>query len=140
MPIYTLDFTIPAGTSVNSPVEEDVEIEEYTVERIDVYFPPGCHGVVRIAVFYGAEQLAPKPAGSSLAGNGETVSWPELWRCPEKPATLTFKGWSPSASYDHTVLCRVITRPVEEERQVKEARESQSLIVRFLKHIVGVRT
>ena len=138
MPIYTAALTVPAGTPKDNPAVVEVEVEEYTVIRFDVYFPPGCHGQVHVAVFYGAEQIAPKPAEAALTGDFETVSWPEEWRVPERPCTIEFRGWSPNASYNHTVLCRVITRPVEQESWIKEQRESQGLIVKFLKRIIGV--
>ena len=139
MPIYTTSLTVPAGTSTTSPANVEVKVNEWTIIRFDVFFPPGCAGLVHIAVYYGSEQIAPKPAGSSIRGDGETVSWPEEWRCPEKPCPITFLGWSPSASYDHTVLLRVITRPDAVEEEVATRRRQESLMVRFLKRIVGVR-
>jgi len=139
MPIYVDALTVPAGTSKNNPAVLEIEVEEYTITGYEVFFPPGCHGQVYIAIYYGSEQLAPKPAGAALRGDWETVSWPEEWRVPERPCTIEFRGWSPLATYDHTVLCRVITRPIEQEGWVREQRESQSLIVKFLKRIIGVR-
>ena len=138
MPIYTETLTVPAGTAQNNPATVEIEVEEYTVTRIDIYFPPGCHGLVHVVVFYGAEQLAPKPTGKTIIGNAETVSWPEEWRCPDRPATLEFRGWSPSARYDHNIICRVVTRPLAQEETVKGATESQSLLIKFLKRVIGI--
>jgi len=139
MPIYTEILNVPAGTASDNPATATITVEEYTVTRIDIYFPPGCHGLVHVVVFYGAEQLAPKPTGKTIVGNAETVSWPEEWKCPDRPATLEFRGWAPLTNYDHNILCRVVTRPLSQEEKVREAAESQSLLVRFLKHLIGVR-
>jgi len=139
MPIYTEILNVPASTPQSRPATARITVEEYTVTRFDIYFPPGCHGLVHVVIFYGAEQIAPKPTGATITGDAETVSWPEEWRCPDRPATLEFRGWSPRARYPHAITCRVITRPLTQEEKVQEAFESQSLIVRFLRRIVGVR-
>ena len=139
MPIYTASLTVPAGTAQNSPASVEISVNEWTVIGFHVYFPPGCAGTVHIAVYYGSEQIAPKPTGASIRGDGETVSWPEEWKCPEKPCTLTFLGWSPSASYDHTVLIRVVTKPEHVEESENLAKQTQRLIMRFLKRVLGAR-
>ena len=139
MPIYTETLTVPAGTTSDNPATATITVEEYTVTRIDIYFPPGCHGLVHVVVFYGAEQLAPKPTGKTIIGNAETVSWPEEWQCPEKPATLEFRGWAPLTNYNHNIICRVVTRPLSQEEKVREATEGQSLLVKFLKRVIGVK-
>jgi len=138
MPIYPVELTVPAGTTQDKPAEAEVEIEEYTVIRFDVFFPPGCHGLVNVAVFYGSEQIAPKPAGAALKGDNELLSWPEEWHCPEKPTKLVFRGWAPNTMYPHTLLCRVITRPIEQERTISKEEELLEFLARYFEMQVGI--
>jgi len=139
MPVYTAPLVVSAGTTKDKPATTKLSVEECTIIRFDVYFPPGCHNLVHVAVFYGSEQIAPKPAGSSFVGNGETISWPEEYRCPEVPCPITFVGWAPTTRYDHSVVCRIVTRPIEVEDLERKTAEGQNLIIRFLKSVVGVR-
>jgi len=139
MPIYTGVLTVPSGTTLGNPATATIEIEEHTIIRFDVFFPPGCCCSVHVVARYGSEQVAPKPEGATLRGDGETISWPEEWRAPEKPCTIRFEAWSPTANYDHTILLRVITRPEAQEKAIKEERGAFKALKTFLERVIGVR-
>ena len=140
MPIYTGILIIPPNTQQTNPQTLEIEIEEKTILQFEVFFPAGCNGLVNVAVFYGSEQIAPKPQGVGLIGNNETVSWPELWKTPEQPCTIRFEGWSPNTYYTHIIPVRIITRPSAAEKAEERRTLSENLIIKFLKKIVGVRT
>ena len=111
MTLYVVDVTVPADTAQTSPKEETVKIEEEVVVSVECHFPPGCRGMVYTACYYGEEQIFPRPHGSYLHGDGETVKWQEYYELPEKPCTLTIRGWSPGTSYDHTITWRINALP-----------------------------
>jgi len=111
MTLYVVDVTIPANTSQTSPKEETVKIEEEVIVSIECHFPPGCRGMVYTACYYGEEQLFPRPYGSYLHGDGETIRWSEYYELPESPCILTIRGWSPGTIYDHTITWRINALP-----------------------------
>jgi len=138
MPIYSGTLSVPAGTTSDSPATADVTVDEWVIVRFDVMFPSGCAGLVHAAVFYGSEQLAPRPTGASFIGNYETISWPESWRCPEKPCTVQFRGWAPSAIYDHNLQVRVVTLPSGDEELLSLQKEYYKLAIDFYRRVIGV--
>jgi len=111
MTLYTIDITVPADTQQTSPKEETVEIREEVVVSVECHFPPGCRGMVYTACYYGEEQIFPRPHGSYLHGDGETIRWQEYYELPEKPCILTIRAWSPGTSYDHTITWRINALP-----------------------------
>ena len=111
MTLYVIDVTVPANTAQTSPKEVQVEIEEEVVVSVECHFPPGCRGMVYTAVYYGEEQIFPRPHGSYLHGDGETIRWQEYYTLPSKPCTLTIRAWSPGTNYDHTITWRINALP-----------------------------
>ena len=111
MTLYVVDVTVPADTSQTNPVEYQVEIEEEVVVHVEVMFPPGPRGMVYTACYYGEEQLFPRPYGSYLHGDGETIAWEEYYELPESPCYLTIRAWSPGTSYPHTITWRINALP-----------------------------
>ena len=111
MTLYVVDVTIPADTAQTAPKEETVKIEEEVIVSIECHFPPGCRGMVYTACYYGEEQLFPRPYGSYLHGDGETIRWEEYYELPESPCYLTIRAWSPGTNYDHTITWRINALP-----------------------------
>ena len=111
MTLYVVDLTVPKDTQQTSPEEKTVKIEEEVIVSIECHFPPGCRGMVYTACYYGEEQLFPRPYGSYLHGDGETIRWEECYELPHTPCVLTIRGWSPGTNYDHTVTWRINALP-----------------------------
>ena len=111
MTLYIVDVTVPANTPESNPVEAQIKIEEEVIVKLMVHFPAGCHGYVYTACYYGEEQIFPRPYGSYLHGDGETIAWEEYYELPESPCILTIRAWSPGTSYDHTITWRINALP-----------------------------
>ncbi len=111
MTLYVVDLTIPANTSEQNPITVKLQVEEEVVVRVGCYFPPGCRGMVYTAVYYGEEQIFPRPYASYLHGDGEAITWDEYYVLPSSPCVLTIRGWSPGTRYDHTVQWRIVALP-----------------------------
>ncbi len=111
MTLYWFDITIPANTPESNPVEKEVMIEEEVIVRLSCHFPSGCRGMVYTAIYYGEEQIFPRPYGSYLHGDGETITWDEYYVLPSSPCVLTIRGWSPGTRYDHTIQWRIVALP-----------------------------
>ena len=111
MTLYIVDVTVPANTPESKPVEAQIKIEEEVIVKLMVHFPAGCHGYVYTACYYGEEQIFPRPYGSYLHGDGETIAWEEYHELPETPCILTIRAWSPGTSYDHTITWRICALP-----------------------------
>lgn len=109
--LYVKTVTVPANTPSNTPVESTVEIEEDTIVMIAVRFPPGPIGLLKVAVFYGEEQIFPSKDYEWVSGDYETVLDFPLWDVPEKPCTITVKAYNEDTIYDHSFTIRVLALP-----------------------------
>jgi len=111
---FSWDITIPADTSEKDPLEKDLTLTHGVITRIDVKFPPGCHGLVKVRLFRFDSQLIPLTRDEWVTGDGETVptALPLHYELLEEPYALKFVGCSPGAQYKHTVTVRVnVMRP-----------------------------
>jgi len=79
--------------------------------RLGAFFPPGCAGMVKVAVFYGKLQIWPSKEGEWLRGDSTTIWGEPFFELPEKETTLTLKGCSPNTWYDHDVTFYIIALP-----------------------------
>jgi len=118
-------ITVPANTPADNPMTEYVELPKGILHRIEYLFPWGHFCLLRVAVFYGLEQISPYHESEWLCGNGETVRDDLYFELPEKPTTLTVKLYNLDEVYDHTIYIRF---HIKQEKQLTE-----SLLTRLLR-------
>jgi hypothetical protein len=104
---YAWDITIPAGQSESSPVTEILKLTEGLIRSIDVKYPAGCHGLVKVKLMRWDWQLVPLNRDSWLTGDDETVATETKYLIDDVPTELKFLGCAPSAKYDHVVSVRI---------------------------------
>jgi len=135
--LYTKTLTIPANTPSVSPVETTVVVKDPVIVRLGVFFPPGCAGMVKVAVFYGKLQIWPSKKGKWVSGNNVTI-WDEpFFELPEKETTLTLKGYSPNTSYDHDITFYIIAQERVIALWMKGIAKLVDTLTYFLK-VVGI--
>jgi len=128
--IYSKTLLVPANTPEGSPVSIEFEVEEPYLTRLDVHFPDGCALMVRVRFMYGVKQLFPQPEDAWLVGNGETVSWDEVFRLWEKPIKIRCEACSPGTSYQHQLAIRLITK---EEEAIPPWKAFRDLFARIMR-------
>jgi hypothetical protein len=91
---------VPAGTAVASPLTFVLPLPASVIRSIDVIVPPGPHGLVGFAIYYGSDQMAPARQGSWVIVDNDRVSF-------VPPRSCTSGAWSLVAYnqgiYDHTL-------------------------------------
>jgi len=131
---YAWDITIPAGTPETDPVERDLEVTKGVVTRIDIKFPPGCHGLVKVRLLRYGSQLIPLSRGEWVTGDGEAVETEGYYPMEEEPLALRFVGCSPQTAYPHTITVRVQVTPHEIASPWQTLRE----FVKIMKRLMGI--
>jgi len=106
--IYTYSLKIPIKTEETSPVEKEVEVEGEIIDTIQIVIPWGHGALAGLAIFYGLEQIAPKPTGTWFKGNDQVIEWRELFTIPERKAKLKLVGYNDDDSYSHTFIVRFV--------------------------------
>lgn len=100
---YRGALTIPAGTSAADPTALELAVCYGRLKRYSVYFPPGQAGTTFLQVFYRGRQILPTTIGASFRGDDLLIDLPDDYPLFDAPYVLTLYGWSPDATYDHTV-------------------------------------
>lgn len=108
---YAWDITVTANTLTTSPKEQLLKITKGVITRIDVKFPCGCHGLVKVRILRSEFQLVPLSKGEWITGDDETVPTEGFYKVDTAPAELKFVGCSPGTTYNHTVTVRVQVLP-----------------------------
>ena len=129
---WAWDITITAGTTATSPKEQILKLTKGIITKIDIYFPKGCNGYVKVKLLRSEFQLVPLSRGEWVTGNGETIPTETYYELEETPSQLKFIGISPDAKYDHTVTVRVQILPKEVATPYIVVREFVSLFKRLI--------
>jgi len=106
--IYTYSLKVPVKTEKTSPVEKEVEVEGEVIDVIQIVIPWGHGALAGMAIFYGLEQIAPRPTGAWFRGNDQVIEWRELFTIPERKAKLKLIGYNKDDSYPHTFIVRFV--------------------------------
>lgn len=134
--LYTHALTVPAGTLASSPAEADLILTDGILTRVEVDFPFGCNHYVYAYVRQGLHQLWPLNPDGKARGSGVPIGSAEYHELEAGANILTVGGYSPDATYDHTLIFRLEVTP----REIAERGEvNQSLLQRVLA-LLGVRS
>jgi hypothetical protein len=108
---YAWDITIPKNTLETDPTIEILKLTKGVLTKVDLKFPSGCHGMVKVRIFRSEFQLIPLSHGEWVTGDGESIPTECYYELEETPVQLKFVGCSPDTDYDHTISVRVTVLP-----------------------------
>jgi hypothetical protein len=101
--LYSHDLTIPAGTTVASPVELAARLVPGVITHVRVSVPDGVVGRASTYCKRADHQLYPSNPGGVFSGNGYVIEWDEQQEIEDEPTTLRLFGHSPNARFPHTI-------------------------------------
>lgn len=116
-------LTIPANTAETAPVIHRVGVSPGITDHVFIGLPPGCKGLVHLAVWHLHWQLWPWTPGEYFSWDGYVFDFHDRYPIEEPPYELVMKGWSEDDSYPHDVLFMVIVEtapPAEDVRLLHE--------------------
>lgn len=101
---YSKALTVTAGTSASNPVTLTFKVVPQIVTRIRIYFPAGCAGLVRAALFQAEHQFAPSDTLDWFRGDDGAIDYEEYFDMRKGPNKITVKAWNTDDTYDHEIL------------------------------------
>lgn len=105
---YRYSLTVPPSTSQADPVTTTMHLAHGIIHQVEVGFPPGCAGLVHVAVFRFEHQAWPtNPDGEFAWDDYNVVITNEDFGLVTRPYTLSLRAWSEDTSYPHTIACRI---------------------------------
>jgi len=128
------DITIPANTDKTSPVVVTWRVEEGVITHVEISFPPGCHRLAHVQIWYHESQLYPHGRDEDFAADAYTIKFTDQFEINEPPYELKIKGWNEDDTYDHTITVRVNIVPKELVFPAKPLH----IIASFLKRVLGI--
>lgn len=105
--IYRFGITTSANTTEANATETDLPLGHGIIHKIDIYFPPGCSGLLHVVIRDALHQVFPFNRGESFAGNGETISFLEHLSLEAEPYELRAYTWNEDDTYDHDCIIRI---------------------------------
>jgi len=106
MPVYAKEII----TLANSAKETVVNLRGDYITYINIRFPPGSLGLLKVQFFYGDLQIFPQEQGDYFNGDDEIIAWEEFWEIPGEEEPLTIYTKNEDEYYDHAVLIRIVTK------------------------------
>jgi len=111
MATFLETLTVPAGTPLDTPVQQELIITPGVALVARLYVPPGPRGELYLRLLHRGVQLAPARAGTWWRLDNITVSYPLDVQVSSGDNFFYLQGASPSASFGHTVDFEVVTDP-----------------------------
>jgi hypothetical protein len=108
---FAWDIDIAAGTLEAEPIIQILKLSAGIIVKVEIKFPDGCHGMVKIKLLRNEAQLIPLNLGNWVTGDAETVTTPEYYELSETPTQLKFIGCSPGTTFKHTITVRITILP-----------------------------
>ena len=105
------DITVPADTPLLAPITQKLKLPAGIISKIDIKFPSGCNGMVKVVIKRWTFQLVPLSSGEWITGNDETVPTETTYELLETPFEIEFQACSPSTTYEHKITIRIEVIP-----------------------------
>jgi len=104
---FCWDITINADTKEDEPYTDWLHVPKGVITRVDIKFPAGCHGMVKVRLFLEALQFVPLSEDEWVTGDDETVPTETGIELVDKPYKLKLMACSPDTTYDHKITVRI---------------------------------
>ena len=130
---------VPAGTSEENRLRLECKISPGLLTDLVVYFPPGCHRLVRSRVSLGEKPIAPRSAKGWLAADGYAVELHHVNELiSENRPVLVWELWSPQTDWPHTLWMTAewISAEVPYEQQAVMVLRD---VVKVLNYMIGIK-
>lgn len=110
---YEFTLTIPAQTSIDSPVRERVSLTHGIVTKAGIFFIPDCAGYAGVRVKHREYVIWPTNPDAWYVRNEGGPVWEESFDLTESPHELVLEGYNEDDSYPHDVQFNFAVMPRE---------------------------
>jgi len=111
MPFYCWNITVTADKKEDEPLTKWLKLTRGIITRIDIKFPAGCHGLVKVRLFQESLQLIPLSEDEWVTGDGELIPTETYAELTDKPYQLKFVACSPTTIHSHVITVRIQVTP-----------------------------
>ena len=119
----TKQITVTKNTTKNSPVEQEVKLSLGTIERVIIYFVPGCQGYVKVTLVHYEHQFLPEDPESYITGDDYVFDLPMNKEIKDHPS-IKVVTWNTATKYDHDIIVGVFLREAPLGSRISQAVKS----------------
>ena len=121
---FAWDITVPANTAESSPKEQILKLTKGIITKVDIFFPAGCHGLVKVRILRNEFQLIPLSKGEWVTGDDAAIPTEGYYEFETIPSKLKFIAHSAGTTYPHTITVRV---EIKRRAEIKDPELIQTL-------------
>jgi hypothetical protein len=111
MPFYCWDITVTADKKEANPLTKYLKLTKGIITKVDVKFPAGCRGMVKLRLFRYEQQLIPLIEDEWVTGDNELIPTETYAELTDVPYQLKLVACSPNTSYAHVITIRIQVTP-----------------------------
>lgn len=104
---YEFAVQVPAGTAIANPTTQELKLARGVIHRVEVEFRSGTDFRVGVRLYHEGSQLYPTNRDGDFKADGRAIIFDDHFPLDRAPFKLKFIGYSPTASYDHTIYIRI---------------------------------
>jgi len=104
------DIAVTKNTSRSSPVETETEVPLGTIERVIIFFPPGCLGYVKTTLWIYEHQFLPENPAGYITGDDYVFDMPMDKEIRDRAEKVKVVAWNTATTYDHTITVGIFLR------------------------------
>lgn len=103
------DVTITPAHLPAAPLIYKFKVDKGLITWCGAYFPPGCHGVVRVKIYFQTHQILPRNQEGWMHGNAGWWQGFLYFPVTAEPLTIRVEAWSydtpkdKASGYSHTI-------------------------------------
>ena len=109
--IFSAHCVTPKLTPSTAPVLTPLPIVLGTINRMQIFFPPGVNALAHIRILWGLYQVFPSNEAGDFAAGGVMVDWAEDIVIDRDPAELVCQTTNEDDTYPHTITVHVVMTP-----------------------------
>lgn len=117
---YTFPIVTPAGTLETNPVRVATPLNKGRLQKVSVYFPWGCAGLVHVRVLHYEHQLYPTNPDEWLAGNEIFIEFECAYDIEQGYTEFKVECYNEDDFYQHTPIVSYVVLPLVGLYQVPE--------------------
>ena len=105
--IYSKDCEILTTDLITNPAHHVLKVTRGLVYKVEVEFPPGCGGLIHLAIFDGGYQAWPSSPDQTFHTDGYTISFDDTYLKFIEPFQFDIYGYAVGTKYNHYPVVRL---------------------------------
>jgi len=106
MAVFVFHVTTPANTPPSNKQVTRLHMSAGVITKFDIYFPPGCAGLVYCQVRDALHQVFPRNPQDYFQSDDETITFITDYPLLQEPLELYAYTWNLDDTYGHTIALR----------------------------------